>query len=40
MVNFLMAVLIFKLRYVPDDEVQEINQLLIDNDIDYYVSNT
>jgi len=31
-----MAVLIFKLRYVPDDEVQEIYQLLIDNDIDYY----
>jgi len=31
-----MAVLIFKLRYVPDDEVHEIYQLLIDNDIDYY----
>ena len=31
-----MAVLIFKLRYVPDDEAHEVRELLIDNEIDYY----
>ena len=31
-----MAVLIFKLRYVPDDEAQDIRELLSGNDIDYY----
>ena len=31
-----MAVLIFKLRYVPDDEAQEIRELLSENDIDFY----
>jgi len=31
-----MAVLIFKLRYVPDDEVQEVRDLLSENAIDYY----
>jgi len=31
-----MAVLIFKLRYVPDDEAHEIRELLIDNEIDFY----
>jgi hypothetical protein len=31
-----MAVLIFKLRYVPEDEAQEVRQLLSDNDIDFY----
>lgn len=31
-----MAVLLFKLRYVPDDEAQDIRELLNSNDIDYY----
>lgn len=31
-----MAVLIFKLRHVPEDEAQEIRQLLHDNHIDFY----
>ena len=31
-----MAVLIFKLRYVPEDEAHEIRELLSDNDIDFY----
>ena len=31
-----MAILLFKLRFVPDDEVQEVRELLTDNQIDYY----
>lgn len=31
-----MAVLIFKLRYVPDDEAHEVRELLSNNDIDFY----
>lgn len=31
-----MAVLLFKLRYVPDDEADEIRELLSSNAIDYY----
>ena len=31
-----MAVQLFKLRNVPDDEADEIRQLLTDNDIQYY----
>ena len=31
-----MAVLIFKLRSVPEDEAHEVRELLSDNDIDYY----
>ena len=31
-----MAVLIFKLRYVPDDEAYEVRELLIENEIDFY----
>lgn len=31
-----MAVMLFKLRFVPDDEVQDIRELLTDNEIDYY----
>ena len=31
-----MAVLIFKLSYVPDDEAQDIRELLSENDIDFY----
>ena len=31
-----MSVLIFKLRYVPEDEAQEVRELLRDNDIDFY----
>ena len=31
-----MAVLIFKLRYVPEDEAHEVRELLSDNDIDFY----
>jgi len=31
-----MAVLIFKLRYVPDDEAQDICELLLDNNIEYH----
>ena len=31
-----MSVLIFKLRYVPEDEAHEIRELLIDNDTDYF----
>ena len=31
-----MTILIFKLRYVPDDEAHEVRELLINNDIDFY----
>lgn len=31
-----MAILIFKLRYVPDDEAHEVRELLSDNDINFY----
>ncbi|MDH5446506.1 MAG: DUF6164 family protein [Gammaproteobacteria bacterium] len=31
-----MAVLIFKLRFVPDDEAQDIRDLLFENNIDYH----
>ncbi len=31
-----MAVLIFKLRSVPEDEAHEVRELLSDNDIDFY----
>jgi len=31
-----MSVLLFKLRFVPDDEAQDIRELLADNEIDYY----
>ena len=31
-----MAVLIFKLRFVPDDEAQDIRGLLINNNIEYH----
>ena len=31
-----MAVLIFKLRNVPDDEAQDVRELLSENNIDYY----
>ena len=31
-----MTVLLFKLRYVPEDEAHEIRELLSDNDIDFY----
>ena len=31
-----MAVLIFKLRYVPDDESQDIRELLSENNIHFY----
>lgn len=31
-----MAVLIFKLNYVPDDEAQDIRELLSENHIDFY----
>ena len=31
-----MAVLIFKLRYVPDDEAQDIRELLLDNNIEFH----
>jgi len=31
-----MAVLIFKLRHVPDDEAQDIRELLLDNNIEYH----
>ncbi len=31
-----MAVLIFKLRYVPDDEAQDVREILLDNNIEYY----
>ena len=31
-----MAVLIFRLRNVPDDEAQDIRELLSENDIDFY----
>ena len=31
-----MAVLIFKLRHVPDDEAHEVRELLCDNGIDFY----
>ena len=31
-----MAVLLFKLRYVPDDEAQDIRDLLNENNIEFY----
>ena len=31
-----MAVLIFKLRHVPDDEARDIRELLLDNNIEYH----
>ena len=31
-----MAVLIFRLRFVPDDEAEEVRQLLSDNGIEFY----
>lgn len=31
-----MARLLFKLRYVPDDEAQEVRELLRENEIDFY----
>ena len=34
-----MATLIFRLKFVPDEEADEIRQLLIDNDIAFYETN-
>ncbi|MEL0637406.1 MULTISPECIES: DUF6164 family protein [Marinomonas] len=31
-----MATLVFRLKYVPDDEADDIRQLLFDNDIPFY----
>ena len=31
-----MAVLIFNLRHVPDDEAQDVRELLLDNNIGFY----
>ena len=31
-----MSVILFKLRFVPEDEAQDIRELLADNEIDYY----
>ena len=31
-----MAKLLFKLRFVPDDEAQDIRDVLIENEIDFY----
>jgi len=31
-----MSILLFKLTFVPDDEAQDIRDLLIENEIDYY----
>jgi len=31
-----MAVILFKLRFVPEDEAQDIREILSDNEIDYY----
>ena len=31
-----MAVIIFKLQNVPDDEAQDVRELLFDNNIEYY----
>ncbi|MGD9386435.1 MAG: DUF6164 family protein [Thioalkalispiraceae bacterium] len=31
-----MAVIIFKLRFVPEDEAQDVRELLSENKIDYY----
>ena len=31
-----MAVLIFNLRHVPDDEAQDVRELLLDNNIEFY----
>jgi len=31
-----MAIMLFKLRFVPEDEAQDIRELLSDNEIDYY----
>lgn len=31
-----MAIMLFKLRFVPEDEAQDIRDLLTDNEIDYY----
>ncbi len=35
-----MAVLLFKLNAVPDDEADDIRALLADNDIDYYETSS
>ncbi|MGD8783935.1 MAG: DUF6164 family protein [Thioalkalispiraceae bacterium] len=32
----MMAVIIFKLRFVPEDEAQDVRELLSENKIDYY----
>ena len=31
-----MSILLFKLRFVPGDEAQEVRELLSENDIDFY----
>ena len=31
-----MSILLFKLRFVPDDEAQDIRDVLIENEIDFY----
>ena len=31
-----MATLVFRLKYVPDEEADDIRQLLADHDIDFY----
>jgi hypothetical protein len=35
-IGYNVSVLLFKLRFVPDDEVQDIRELLSENAIDYY----
>ena len=34
-----MAVLIFNLRHVPDDEAQDVRELLLDNNIEFHESS-
>ena len=36
---YCMATLVFRLKYVPDEEADEIRQLLTDNDIVFYETN-
>jgi len=31
-----MAIIIFKLRFVPEDEAQDVRELLMENSIEYY----
>jgi hypothetical protein len=31
-----MSILLFKLRFVPDDEAQDVRDVLIENEIDFY----